>query len=149
MTGAVDAKPVTVRCAFCGQLSRVDLAKLANGPRCHECRRPFLLDRPVKATSTDFDETIATASVPVVVDFYADWCGPCKMMAPTLDEFAADRAGSVLVLKVDTDRDSGLSGRFGIRGIPTLIAFAGGKEIGRHVGMADRATLERLAGQSS
>lgn len=137
-------KPVTVRCPFCEQLNRVDLTKLAQGPKCGGCTRPLHLDRPLKATGADFDQTIATSAVPIVVDFYADWCGPCRMMAPTLDQFAADRTGEVLVLKVDTDRDEALSGRFGIRGIPTLIAFRQGKEIGRHVGMANRSQLDQL-----
>lgn len=138
------AKPVIVRCPFCEQQNRVDLAKLDAGPKCGGCARPLLLDRPVKSTVADFDKTIATASVPVVVDFYADWCGPCRMMAPVLDEFAADRQGEVLVLKVDTDRDGAISQRFGIRSIPTLIAFADGAEKGRHVGLASRVELERL-----
>jgi thioredoxin 2 len=144
MTPEQAGKPVTVRCPFCEQLNRVDLAKLSLGPKCGGCGRPLLLDRPVKATTADFDQTIADSSVPILVDFYADWCGPCRMMAPTLDQFASDRTGEVLVLKVDTDRDPGLSDRFGIRGIPTLIAFDRGKEIGRHVGMASRPQLERL-----
>jgi len=143
MTGS-GRRPVTVRCPFCSQLNRVDLARLADGPKCGGCARPLLLDRPVKATGEEFDQTIATAAVPVLVDFYADWCGPCRMMAPAIDQLAADRSGQILVLKVDTDRDPELSSRFGIRGIPTLIAFSGGKEIGRHVGMAGRVELERL-----
>jgi thioredoxin 2 len=143
-----EPRTVTVRCPFCEQLNRVDLAKLDRGPKCSGCGRPLHFDRPVKATGADFDKTIATAGVPVLVDFYADWCGPCRMMAPTLDAFAADQEGRVLVLKVDTDRDPALSERFGIRGIPTLIAFAGGKETGRHVGAATRPDLERLARSS-
>ncbi len=144
MSTTTNARPVTVRCPFCDKLNRVDLAKLDRGPKCGQCGRPLHLDRPVKAAGADFDQTIQGASVPVLVDFYADWCGPCKMMAPTLDQFAFDRSGEVLVLKVDTDRDQDLSMRFGIRGIPTLIAFSGGKEIGRLVGMAGRPELDRL-----
>lgn len=137
-------KPVTVRCPFCERLNRVDLARLDSGPKCGGCARPLLLDRPIKSTTADFDRVIADASVPVLVDFYADWCGPCRMMAPILDEFAADRKGQVLVLKVDTDRDGAISQRFGIRGIPTVIAFANGTESGRHVGLASRAELDGL-----
>ncbi len=136
--------PVTVRCPSCEQMNRVDLARLDQGPICGGCRRPLRLDRPLPATTRDFDQTVATASVPVVVDFYADWCGPCRMMAPVLDGLAAARAGSVLVLKVDTDKDPGLSERFGVRGTPTLVVLSQGQEVGRQVGLATQADLERL-----
>lgn len=140
------ARPVTVRCPFCEQLNRVDLARLADGPKCGGCGRPLHLDRPLEATEADFDQTIGSASVPVLVDFHAHWCGPCQVMAPTLDQLAHDRVGEVLVLKVDTDRNQDLTMRLGIRGIPTLIAYRDGKETGRHVGLAQRVTLEALVG---
>jgi thioredoxin len=122
----------------------VDLTKLDRGPKCAECGRPLHLDRPVKATGADFDRTIQDSAVPIVVDFYADWCGPCKVLAPTIDQFALDRAGEIVVLKVDTDRDQELSMRFGIRGIPTVIGFFGGREVGRVVGIATRPELDQL-----
>ena len=81
----------------------------------------------------------------MVVDFYADWCGPCRMMAPTLDDFARSRAGEVLVLKLNTDQNPVTPQRFGIRGIPTLIAFHRGQETGRNVGVTDAAQLVELA----
>jgi thioredoxin 1 len=76
----------------------------------------------------DFDRTISGSSVPVLVDFYADWCGPCKIMAPTLDDFAGRKAGEALVLKLDTDANPATAARYGIRGIPTLISFRDGQE---------------------
>ncbi len=138
------ARPVLVKCMFCGTANRVDLARLADGPKCGNCGKPIRLDRPLKVTDADFDKTIKGSSVPVVVDFYADWCGPCHAMAPTLDEFASRRAGEALVLKLDTDANQAIASRFGIRGIPTVIAFEAGKERGRHVGVADLKTLEGL-----
>lgn len=135
-----------VRCIFCQTPNRVDLTKLSQGPKCANCHRPILLDRPLKVSGADFDQTIQGTTVPVVVDFYADWCGPCHIMAPTLDDFARRHAGNTLVLKLDTDADQPIAGRFGIRGIPTVIVFGQGKETGRHVGMADLKTLETLAG---
>lgn len=146
-TSATGARPATLRCPFCGRLNRVDLARLADGPRCGECTRPILLDRPVKVTGEDFDTTIGGSSVPVLVDFYADWCGPCRVIAPVLDELAAARAGELLVLKLDTDRYGEIAQRFEVRGIPTLILFRDGREAGRHVGLADRPELEALLGR--
>jgi len=135
-----------VRCPFCARLNRVDLARLADGPKCADCARPLRLDRPIAATEAEFDEVIGGAAVPVLVDFYADWCGPCRMTAPILDDIAHSRAGEVLVLKVDTDRNPALSERFGIRSIPTIIAFRGGSELNRVVGVVPRRQLETLAG---
>lgn len=137
-------RPAVARCTFCGKLNRVDLTRLAAGPTCAECHRPLRLDRPLKVTDADFDTVIAGTAVPIVVDFYADWCGPCRMMAPTLDEFAQAHTGDALVLKLDTEASPAVAARFGIRGLPTLIAFRGGKESRRHVGMADLPVLDAL-----
>jgi len=137
-------RPTTIACPFCARLNRVDLTKLDRGPKCAECGRPLHFDRPIKATGADFDRTIQDTAVPIVVDFYADWCGPCKVLAPTIDQLAHDRSGEIVVLKVDTDRDQELSMRFGIRGIPTVIGFFGGREVGRVVGIATRPELDQL-----
>ncbi len=138
------SRRATVRCPFCSRLNRVDLTRIAQGPKCAECQRPLLLDRPVQATDADLDETVRTAEVPVLVDFYAEWCGPCKVMAPVLDDVAAARQGRALVLKLDTDRNPAAAAKFGIRGIPTLIAFRDGRESGRQVGAVPRAAVDAL-----
>jgi thioredoxin 2 len=138
------ARPATVKCPFCGTLNRVDLARIADLPKCGECQRPIRLDRPLAVDAASFDRVLADTSVPVLVDFYADWCAPCRIMAPMLDEVAHERTGEVLVLKLDTDANPTLSQRFGIRGIPTLIAFRGGRESGREVGVVDLARIRKL-----
>ena len=133
---------VTVPCPFCASLNRVDLARA--GPKCGSCGKPFQLDRPVRVNGEQLDRVLNGSDAPVLVDFYADWCGPCRMLAPIVDEVAQARAGRALILKLDTDKSPGITQRFGIRGIPTLIAFRGGKESGRHVGLAQRAELDAL-----
>ncbi len=144
-TREASSRRVTVRCQFCDKLNRVDLARLPDTqPRCGECQRPILLDRPVPVTDAEFDRVIQEAEVPVVVDFYADWCGPCKVMAPIFDELAHERMGHVLVAKLDTDRNQATTMRFAVRGIPTLILFRGGTEVARQVGAVPKAALEEL-----
>jgi thioredoxin 2 len=139
------SRPAIVTCLFCHKANRVDLARLSGGPKCGNCGRPIRLDRPVPVTDADFDKVVNGSSVPVLVDFHADWCGPCKMMAPVLDDFARSHAGDVLVLKMDTDASPRTPSRFGIRGIPTLIVFEHGRESRRHVGAAQLPELEKLA----
>ncbi|MGH7470180.1 MAG: thioredoxin [Longimicrobiales bacterium] len=134
----------TIPCSFCGTLNRIDLELLASGPKCAQCARPFALDRPLKLADADFDRVVADAGVPLLVDFYADWCGPCKVMAPILDDIARARQGSLLVAKVDTDRNPATSAGHVIRGIPTLVLFRSGREAGRQVGAAPRAVIESL-----
>ena len=142
-TTAARAQPkATVPCPFCSTLNRIDLTRVHDRPKCGSCGRPILLDRPLAVGDDNFERVVGATEVPVVVDFYADWCGPCKIMAPLLDDVAHRRAGELLVVKLDTDRNPVTGQRFGIRGIPTLIAFRQGKEVGRRVGAVPPAELE-------
>ena len=125
---------VTVRCPFCSTLNRIDFSRAADRPKCGQCQKPMLLDRPIKVESGDFAKTVMESPVPVLVDFYADWCAPCKIVAPLVDELARENVGRVLVAKVDTDKAPELSMQYRIRGIPTLILFRGGAEVERSVG---------------
>ena len=138
------APHVTVRCQFCATWNRVDAARAADRPKCGKCERPILIDRPVLLDDESFARTVESSEIPVMVDFYADWCGPCKMMAPAVDEVAARFVGRALVAKLDTDRATKTAARFQIRGIPTVIVFAGGREAARQTGALPRAALEAL-----
>jgi thioredoxin 2 len=137
-------KRATVACPFCQTLNRVDLGRLADRPKCGHCGRPILVDRPVAVTDATVDGILGGTEVPVVMDCYADWCGPCKIMAPILDEFARERQGDVLVTKLDTDRNPATAQRFNIRAIPTLLVFRQGREVARHTGVIPRQQLAAL-----
>ncbi|HKW41043.1 MAG TPA: thioredoxin [Gemmatimonadales bacterium] len=143
------SKRATVACPFCAQLNRVDLARIADRPRCGHCRRPILLDRPIAVTDETIERVVAGTDVPVLVDCYADWCGPCKIMAPVLDDFARERQGDVLVAKLDTDRNQTTARRLDIRAIPTLLVFRHGQEVGRQAGAMTRQQLDALVASSS
>ncbi|HSQ28559.1 MAG TPA: thioredoxin [Gemmatimonadaceae bacterium] len=101
-------------------------------------------DHPLKVDAATLEELIRTSELPVLVDFYADWCMPCRLMAPILDEFARDHAGEAIVLKLDTDRNPGVAEQYGIRGIPTLLIFKDGEEVERQVGAVPGAYLDNL-----
>ena len=124
----------TIRCQFCGSWNKVDVARAADRPKCGKCGKPMLLDRPLQLDDESFARTIAESAVPVFVDFYADWCGPCKMMAPAVDQLAAGYTGRAIVAKLNTDASPNTSMAFNIRGIPTSIVFSEGKEVARQSG---------------
>jgi thioredoxin 2 len=137
-------RPVTLPCPSCGRLNRIDLARHASGPKCSACGTVFRLDAPLSLGLAQLERVVRDASVPVLADFYADWCAPCRAMAPTLDALARDRAGSALVVKVDSDRHPDAAVRYQVRGIPTLVAFRHGREVAREVGAVPRPALESL-----
>ena len=139
-----DDRHATVACPFCETLNRVDLSRIGQQPKCGKCGKPILLDRPIAISDATFERVTTDTTVPVLVDFYADWCGPCKVMAPLLDDVARRRAGELLIAKLDTDRNPATGMRFGIRGIPTMILFRAGKEIARRVGAVPPPDLEAL-----
>src|SRR6266513_2455988 len=114
MNSTTTHSTATVACPFCGTLNRVNLERVADRPKCGQCGKPIWLDRPVAVTEASFDAMVNDTTVPVLVDFYADWCGPCKIMAPLLDEIASAYQGRVLVAKVDTDRAQRATQPFGI-----------------------------------
>ena len=143
-TSAPATRHLTLQCQFCQTWNRIDAARAADRPKCGKCAKPMLLDRPVKLTDENFARTVADAEVPVLVDFYADWCGPCKMMAPSVDKLAQAYTGRALVAKLDTDANPRTAQQFQIRGIPTVIVFKGGKAVVNESGAVPYPALEQL-----
>ena len=139
----LDAKGVIAACPSCGQRNRQPFARLTE-TRCGKCHTP--LGAPGESIETpdaaSFDAAIAAASIPVVVDFWAPWCGPCRMVAPELARVAAANAGRYLILKVNTDAVPELGERFAIRSIPTMAVFVDGREKGRTSGARPAADIE-------
>lgn len=134
----------TLKCQFCETWNRIDAGRASDRPKCGKCGKPMLLDRPISLDDDNFARTISESDVPVLVDFYADWCGPCKMMAPSVDKLASDYVGRALVAKLNTDLAQRTSQSFQVRGIPTSIVFLKGKEIGRQSGAVPYATLASM-----
>lgn len=132
-----------VVCAACGAVNRVPRERLAEDPKCGKCSQPLLEGRPTPLDRARFETFIGRNDLPVVVDFWAAWCGPCKMMAPVFDRLAAELAQRARFAKVDTEAEQGLAQRYGIRGIPTLILFRQGSEADRLTGAADAQSLRR------
>ena len=140
------AHRITVRCQFCETWNRVVAERASDRPKCGKCGKPMLIDRPIALNDETFARTVSESDVPVVVDFYADWCGPCKVMAPAVDQLASENQGRLLVAKLDTDRSPRTAQSFDIRGIPTTILFKGGKEANRLTGAVPLRALQQLAG---
>jgi thioredoxin 2 len=137
-------KKLTIRCQFCQTWNRIDASRAADRPKCGNCAKPMLLDRPLSLTDETFSRTVSESEIPVLVDFYADWCGPCKVMAPFVDELAAKHLGRVLVAKLNTDQSQRTAAAHQIQGIPTVIVFDAGQIVARQSGAVKTPQLEEL-----
>jgi thioredoxin 2 len=129
-------------CPNCGGTNRVPVGRDARRGKCGRCGRALFSGEPAAADAALFDKQVSRSDVPVVVDFWADWCGPCHAMAPIYAQVAAQLEPDFRFLKLDTEAEPGIAGRYNIRGIPTLIVFRHGKVLAQRAGVVDATTLK-------
>jgi thioredoxin 2 len=135
--------PAIRTCKTCGQKNRLAANHLADTGRCGACKNPLPpLDEPLQVDSALFDEIIESSRVPVLVDFWAEWCGPCHAAAPEVARTAKDMAGQAIILKVDTDKHQQLAARFAVRGIPNFAVFSAGKLVKQQAGVVDHNVMK-------
>jgi thioredoxin 2 len=135
------SESVHVVCPHCDAVNRVPRARLAAGAKCGRCHAPLFTGTPVALDERRFATHLGRSDLPLVVDFWAPWCAPCRMMAPIFEEAARTLEPSARLVKVDTEQAQGLAMQFGIRSIPTLAVFRGGREVARTAGAMDLASL--------
>ena len=128
-------------CPHCNTLNRAEANRLTEGPICGKCKKAIFTGQPLELTQQNFDVQIGNSDLPVLVDFWAPWCGPCRMMTPTIEQAAKELQYRFRIAKLNTETEGSVAAPYGIRSIPSLLVFHRGREIGRQTGMMDYTRL--------
>jgi len=136
-----------IRCLSCGTKNRMPEERIHNRPLCGKCREPLVVssssDQPVEISDASFADEVISSAIPVLVDCWAPWCGPCKTVAPILNELSSKYAGGVKIAKINIDENPLIASQYGIRSIPTMLLFKNGKLVNRLVGALPKEEIER------
>lgn len=141
-----DSTKRQIRCSACGAVNRIFVDRLQEGlaPVCGKCKSPLSIsNQPIAITDANFSEQVLRSPSPVLLDLWAAWCGPCRMLEPTIKELAAEFAGRIVVGKLNIDENQQTAGRFNVRSIPTLLVFSQGREVDRMIGLQSKRDIQQ------